>query len=100
MSLAAICSNIFGATSAEDIGIAPGPSPGPPRDDRRCPSGLPGNPMNMMAPASAWPDGTRAASGRPEIRYGKDGNRTGDDLMTRRQVASLFGVTSAAVATW
>lgn len=56
--------------------------------------------MNMMAPASAWPDGTRAASGRPEIRYGKDGNRIGEDLMTRRQVASLFGVTSAAVATW
>jgi hypothetical protein len=24
MSLAAICSNIFGATSAEDIGIGPG----------------------------------------------------------------------------
>ena len=24
----------------------------------------------------------------------------GQDLMTRRQVASLFGVTSAAVATW
>jgi hypothetical protein len=56
--------------------------------------------MNMMAPASAWPDGTRAASGRPEIRYGKDSNRIGEDLMTRRQVASLFGVTSAAVATW
>ena len=54
--------------------------------------------MNMMAPA--WPGGTRAASGRLEIRYGKDGNRMGEDLMTRRQVASLFGVTSAAVATW
>jgi predicted site-specific integrase-resolvase len=26
--------------------------------------------------------------------------RMGEDLMTRRQVASLFGVTSAAVATW
>jgi predicted site-specific integrase-resolvase len=24
----------------------------------------------------------------------------GEDLMTRRQVASMFGVTSAAVATW
>ena len=56
--------------------------------------------MNMTAPASAWPGGTRAASGRPEIRSGQDGNRTGEDLMTRRQVASLFGVTSAAVATW
>ena len=28
------------------------------------------------------------------------GNRMGDDLMTRRQVASLFRVTSSAVATW
>ena len=28
------------------------------------------------------------------------GGRTDEDLMTRRQVASLFGVTSAAVATW
>lgn len=27
-------------------------------------------------------------------------NGPGEDLMTRRQVASLFGVTSAAVATW
>ena len=54
--------------------------------------------MNMIAPASAWPGGTRAVSGRPEPR--QDGNRMGEDLMTRRQVASLFGVTSAAVATW
>ncbi len=28
------------------------------------------------------------------------GNRMSEDLMTRRQVASLFGVTSAAVASW
>jgi predicted site-specific integrase-resolvase len=28
------------------------------------------------------------------------GGRMGEDLMTRRQVASVFGVTSAAVATW
>ncbi len=28
------------------------------------------------------------------------GNRVGEDLMTRRQVASLFRVTSAVVATW
>lgn len=28
------------------------------------------------------------------------GIRMGEDLMTRRQVASLFRVTSAAVATW
>jgi hypothetical protein len=28
------------------------------------------------------------------------GGRMAEDLMTRRQVASLFGVTSAAVATW
>jgi Helix-turn-helix domain len=49
--------------------------------DQRCPgsahSGLPENPMNVMT-----------------------GNRMGEDLMTRRQVASLFRVTSAAVASW
>jgi predicted site-specific integrase-resolvase len=28
------------------------------------------------------------------------GNRAGEDLMTRRQVAYLFRVTSAAVASW
>jgi predicted site-specific integrase-resolvase len=28
------------------------------------------------------------------------GNRMDEDLMTRRQVASLFRVTSASVATW
>ena len=28
------------------------------------------------------------------------GNRMGEDLMTRRQVASLFRVTSATVASW
>jgi predicted site-specific integrase-resolvase len=28
------------------------------------------------------------------------GNRMSEDLMTRRQVASLFRVTSAAVASW
>jgi predicted site-specific integrase-resolvase len=28
------------------------------------------------------------------------GNRMGEDLMTRKQVASLFRVTSSAVATW
>ena len=30
----------------------------------------------------------------------RTGSRMGEDLMTRRQVASLFGVTSAAVAIW
>jgi len=28
------------------------------------------------------------------------GDRMGEDLMTRKQVAALFRVTSAAVATW
>jgi MerR HTH family regulatory protein len=30
----------------------------------------------------------------------QQGKHMGEDLMTRRQVASVFGVTSAAVATW
>jgi Helix-turn-helix domain len=41
-----------------------------------------GNPMNMMVPAPVPPGCAR------------------EDLMTRRQVASLFRVTSAAVASW
>jgi predicted site-specific integrase-resolvase len=39
-----------------------------------------GNPMNMMAPMTV--------------------SETDTDLMTRRQVACMFGVTSATVATW
>ena len=45
-------------------------------------SGLLGNPMNMMVSAPVPPSCPR------------------EDLMTRRQVASLFRVTSAAVASW
>jgi MerR HTH family regulatory protein len=41
-----------------------------------------GNPMNMMMQAPVPP------------------GCAGEDLMTRRQVASLFRVTSAAVASW
>ena len=40
--------------------------------------------MNMMAPC----------------RIGDDLHDMGEDLMTRSQVASLFRVTSAAVASW
>jgi hypothetical protein len=47
-------------------------------------SGLLGNLMNMMAPC----------------RSGDDLHDMGEDLMTRSQVASLFRVTSAAVASW
>jgi hypothetical protein len=45
---------------------------------------LPRNPMNMMAPC----------------RTGDDLHDMGEDLMTRSQVASMFRVTSAAVASW
>jgi len=45
-------------------------------------SSLLGNPMKMMMPAPVPPGCAR------------------EDLMTRRQVASLFRVTSAAVASW
>jgi hypothetical protein len=54
--------------------------------------------MNLMTPGRLGC--AHAASGCPEIGRGKDGNRMSEDLMTRRQVASLFGVTSAAVAIW
>ena len=45
-------------------------------------SSLLGNPMKMMMPAPVSPGCAR------------------EDLMTRRQVALLFRVTSAAVASW
>jgi hypothetical protein len=57
--------------------------------------------MNMMAPALVRPCCARAASGYPESAAAAvTGTDTGEDLMTRSQVASLFRVTSAAVASW
>ena len=57
--------------------------------------------MNVMAltpvrPGYAW---ATSAAREPAAAAMAD-NRMGEDLMTRRQVASLFGVTSAAVASW
>ena len=54
----------------------------------------------MLASAPSLPGCTRAASGRQGSAAGKIDNGMDEDLMTRRQVASLFGVTSAAVAIW
>ena len=57
--------------------------------------------MNVIALTSVRPDCARAASDFPENRrpaMTHDG--MAEDLMTRRQVASMFGVTSAAVASW
>jgi hypothetical protein len=57
--------------------------------------------MNVMAPPPVRPGyarATSAAQGPAAAAMAGDG--TGEDLMTRRQVASLFGVTSAAVASW
>lgn len=56
--------------------------------------GLLGNPMNMMAPMLV----RAGCAGTATSCLGSHG--MGEDLMTRRQVASRFGVTSAAVATW
>jgi hypothetical protein len=55
--------------------------------------------MNVMAPtpvrlSCAW---VASAAREPAAIAGKG---VGEDLMTRRQVAGLFGVTSAAVAAW
>ena len=49
--------------------------------------------MNVIVPAPVRPGGIRAVPSYP-------GPAAGEDLMTRSEVASLFGVTSAAVATW
>jgi len=49
--------------------------------------------MNLMAPPLVC---IRTAVNCPESAT----DNVDEDLMTRRQVASLFGVTSASVATW
>ena len=56
--------------------------------------------MNVMVPPPVRPGCARATPAAREPAAARAGNRIGEDLMTRRQVASLFGVTSAAVATW
>ena len=50
--------------------------------------------MNVIVPAPVRPSCIRTAPGYPGPAA------AGEDLMTRSEVASLFGVTSAAVATW
>jgi hypothetical protein len=52
-----------------------------------------GEAMNVIVPALVRPTCVHTAPGYP-------GPAAGEDLMTRSEVASLFGVTSAAVATW
>jgi transposase len=57
--------------------------------------------MNVITLTSVRPDCARAAPGFPESRRpAMTDDRMTEDLMTRRQVASMFGVTSAAVASW
>ena len=57
--------------------------------------------MNVMALTPVQLGCALAASAaREPAAAAATGNRVGEDLMTRRQVASLFGVTSAAVAKW
>jgi len=53
--------------------------------------------MNVMALAYVQPGFAHIPASEPEPAAPAV---TGEELMTRRQVASLFGVTSAAVATW
>jgi Helix-turn-helix domain len=57
--------------------------------------------MNVTASPPVRPGYAQATSvAREPAATPTAGNRIGEDLMTRRQVASLFGVTSAAVASW
>ena len=57
--------------------------------------------MNVMALIPAQPPCAYATSGGPGTGRDHDDRQPHDeDLMTRRQVAVLFRVTSAAVATW
>lgn len=56
--------------------------------------------MNVMTPASIRPGAHLPRPAEHRSAAVTAGNRAGEDLMTRRQVAYLFRVTSAAVATW
>ena len=57
--------------------------------------------MNMMASALVRPGSLVPRPAGPGFAAAAvDGGGMDEDLMTRRQVAALFRVTSAAVATW
>jgi len=60
--------------------------------------------MNVMASTLVHPRCTQAASGRLKVTAAAaavtSSHADEDDLMTRREVAFLFRVTSAVVATW
>jgi transposase len=57
--------------------------------------------MNVITLAPVQLGCARTVSSRPASGDATvTGNGMGEDLMTRRQVASVFGVTSATVATW
>jgi hypothetical protein len=58
--------------------------------------------MNVMVSTLVHPGSTHAASGCLGLAAAAvtSGRVDEDDLMTRRQVAMLFRVTSAVVATW
>ena len=80
---AASCRNICHATSTGWRGICPGLARGA-----------------AVQVTSAVPDQPILAYQGNPMNVAMTGNRMGEDLMTRRQVAYLFRVTSAAVATW
>lgn len=86
MSVTAICSNIFRAAGTGQFGLLPGPPGAAAHSDQRCPGASVNRQArelgDVMAPTAVT------------------GDHAGEDLMTRRQVAYLFRVTSAAVATW
>jgi hypothetical protein len=57
--------------------------------------------MNVMASRPPRRGcGTPRPAARETAAADMNGNRMGEDLMTRKQVAYLFRVTSAAVAAW
>src|SRR5580700_4686172 len=99
MSRTASCSNTF---SAIGIGVGDYRTRGLAREQpSKVTSAAPGvnsiwpagEAMNVIVPAPVRPACARTAPSHP-------GPAAGEDLMTRSEVASLFGVTSAAVATW
>ena len=56
--------------------------------------------MNVMAPTSGRTVYVPSPAAPGFAAAAMTGSRMGEDLMTRKQVAYLFRVTSATVATW
>src|SRR5689334_18855201 len=101
------CTSIFTATSQASCGTCSDHRIGTGSAERQRdspPTYVPKELMNVMASTLVHPGTAHAASGCLGLAAaavtGSHAAAEDEDLMTRRQVAMLFRVTSAVVATW